>query len=178
MEVNRLLVDELSYELLVRGLTVQGNTNQKRSALSAALKQERSEETSKLPISSLDSEQELEICCSKLQNLNDDIKHFGTNNPDNEYKRIRSKLMHVTGRIERIDAGEDEISEKCYLKTRAGELRDLLERIYNRDLSQYLLLDKSHAQDGEVSLIDDANPLLPEINQSNRSRTNDDLIEW
>ncbi|KAF5284684.1 hypothetical protein FQR65_LT13460 [Abscondita terminalis] len=69
MEINRLLNDELTYELHVRNAPTDGTVDVKRSRLRDVLKCERLANVSLESPVVLDSDNEISICGSKLNDL-------------------------------------------------------------------------------------------------------------
>lgn len=117
MDINRLLSDELSYELRVRNLPVGNTVADKRVLLRNAFRIERSGFTPSYRPVELDVGLEIETCRRKLTDLARDIENFDLENRDNEYKRLYTRLVHVNGRLKRLPvSSEDE---------RWGELSEL-----------------------------------------------------
>ncbi|KAF5287224.1 hypothetical protein FQA39_LY16001 [Lamprigera yunnana] len=98
---NRLLLDELDYELLVRGVTSSGTVADKRKLLRSRINLEKITKTSS-PNVNLNFGDELRVCDDKLQYIETDLSTFASGFSDNEYRRIRIRLLHLDGRIERI----------------------------------------------------------------------------
>lgn len=108
MEVNRLLSDELSWELKLRALPVEGSVADKRSTLRGALRLEKAGHV--FPTTTaIDPGQELIACNLKVADLDRDIANFDHDNTDNEYRRINSRLLHIINRLTRIKPSDVEI---------------------------------------------------------------------
>lgn len=126
MEINRLLSDELSYELLVRGAVTDGTVEDKRQRLRTFMRLERSGD---LPITSaifMDPESEIQICDEKLLGLYQAMRDFDSENAVNERARFHTRLLHVLGRLGRICDG-NVAQVKAQLITRCAELMGSLE---------------------------------------------------
>lgn len=163
MDINRLLSDELSYELLVRNLPTQGTVADKRVLLRNAIRLERSGSLPSNSPADLQIDSEIAICSEKLENLNFDMEHFDFANKDNEYKRIFSRLVHVGARIKRIPITEGHREIISELTTRSLLLVEKLTEIYtrnNREADQEII-DELNKSIGSV--IDDPNPILPQV---------------
>lgn len=122
MEVNRLLSDELTYELQIRGCEIPETVAQKRVVLRQALSSERTNFV--VPEgSNFDGGSELNICQGKLDELLGNIQEFDGSNVDNEQKRINSRLIHVCGRVKRVvAAGRVQEEKKKFLSDLCQEL--------------------------------------------------------
>nr|CAI5856522.1 unnamed protein product [Callosobruchus analis] len=92
MEVNRLLSDELTYELQARGLPIGNTVAEKRLLLRESLRQER------LGLSTPPTS-----ATWKLGELRRAVGQFDDSNRDNEFRRIYTRLIHVSDRLKRIE---------------------------------------------------------------------------
>ncbi|KAJ8928086.1 hypothetical protein NQ314_019384 [Rhamnusium bicolor] len=163
MEVNRLLGDELSYELYIRGLPTEGNVCDKRSVLRGALRCEKSGYVTLPNIGNLDPERELTICDNKLIELSDEVNKFDIQNRHNDYKRINSRLVHITSRIGRITCNDLQRDIQSRLQARCMQVIDLLNEVYENSLNfEIVHLPEGH---GANSILDEPNCLLPEISR-------------
>ncbi|XP_031350410.1 uncharacterized protein LOC116176081 [Photinus pyralis] len=132
MEVNRLLGDELSYELAIRDMSTSGTVAEKRSALRGCLRLENSSLTPIPNLSKLDNKKELQVCSSKLQELEQCIESFDQTNRENEYKRIQTRLLHVQGRLKRLACENSEFTDlRSELLTHCMRLVEYLEEKYD-----------------------------------------------
>lgn len=101
MEVNRLLSDELSYELRIRNAPDLGTVQEKRSRLRGLLRLEKlGGAISFAPIVDVDAE--LETCRIKLNDLTYSARDFDVRNATNEHNRLQSRILHVINRLSRI----------------------------------------------------------------------------
>lgn len=98
MDINRLRSDELTWELKIRGAEIGSTVDQKRMQLRNAIQEG-------LPLLSnmdLNPLTELNICSVKLDELIGKIQTFDNSNRVNEFKKIHTRLLHISGRLERI----------------------------------------------------------------------------
>nr|CAI5823597.1 unnamed protein product [Callosobruchus analis] len=102
MEVNRLLSDELTYELQVRGLPIGNTVAEKRLLLRESLRQERLGLSVPPSKCNMVVDHELIVCTGKLGELRRAVGQFDDSNRDNEFRRIYSTLIHVSDRLSRI----------------------------------------------------------------------------
>lgn len=152
MDVNRLLTDELSHELYVRGLPFSGTVAEKRAALRGALKYEKQYGIQPVVMLPLNFVAETDICSLKLQSLAQDIQNFDNNNRDNEFQRINSRLLHLLSRLSRLPATHsDQFQTQSELKTTCLHLIDTLNR---------LICPPTTSR--ERSILDEPNPTIPE----------------
>nr|CAH7745782.1 unnamed protein product [Callosobruchus chinensis] len=105
MEVNKLLGDDLTYELILKGLLIGNSVAEKRSLFRDALPQER-----------------LPKCATKLQELKEAIAHFDVENRENEFKRIYTRLLNVPGRLSRLGCEGDQVEERKVLMEMSMQL--------------------------------------------------------
>lgn len=129
MDITRLLSDELSFELEVRGAASGKNVREKRELLRDCLRAEREGNTGNLLSGSID-DTHLPICQAKIEELSGRIQDFDMENKDSEYKGIKSRLLHVQARLLRIACGtgdaetlRDELLDKC--KNLLSSLEDI-----------------------------------------------------
>ncbi|KAK4883254.1 hypothetical protein RN001_006573 [Aquatica leii] len=126
LDIDRLLVDELDYELHIRNVEIQGNVHDKRKMLRCSLKFEKMADTSLIRIASSDGKVELDVCEHKLGLLAAEVDSCGSVTLDNEVKRLSSRLIHVQDRLSRIVEGDVE-SRKEVLERKCQELLNILE---------------------------------------------------
>lgn len=133
MEVNRLLGDELTYELTCRALPIGGSVSEKRESLREVLRLERLGERIP-PISApmLEPGYELSTCEGKLSDLEENLREFNQENRKNEYKKIKSRLIHLTLRLDRINGDVNSLfnSQRDRLLTWCSQLQTALETLY------------------------------------------------
>lgn len=133
MEVNRLLSEELSYELFIRGLPTTGTVENKRTLLRDVFRLERLGEKRPPVLVDLDPVSELCTCRAKLNALSHSVNHFDHDNRDNDYKRIHTRLLHLNFRLNRIDARDQvDISLKHELLQSCIQLLTDLGATYGR----------------------------------------------
>lgn len=99
-----LLIDELNYELEIRQTITQRPMNEKRKILCRLLEKERMKPGCLIDMSSYDKPFEQE--CTEINFSVDSIKtlisDFEGSASDSLFKRIKSRLFHVLGRIKRV----------------------------------------------------------------------------
>lgn len=161
MDVNRLLTDELSYELSIRGASDAGTADEKRTRLRGVLKLEKLGSVTCVPIPDKDIEQELSVCFKKLEELGKRVRNFDHNNAANEFKSIQTRLLHVTGRVNRINH-EPSASTRAEFLDRCSELCMELESVANPESANVA---------GSGSIIDMPNELLPTVVSPRKSPT-------
>lgn len=134
MEINLLGADEIKYELTIRGLPATGSFSQKRTLLRDAMRMEREGRVLRPTKSYLQTETDLCVCQAKLYILERDILNFDHSNKDGESKRIYTFLLHVEGRLHRIQAQQqseveqqNKLIDKC--QQLIGNLQTTLEGI-------------------------------------------------
>lgn len=154
MDINRLLSDELTYELKSRGYDLgDGTVKDKRRLLREAIRNEHLGIGNAIDVN-VDAKQELTICATKLEELFGDIQEFDVSNRDNEYSRIKSRLIHVQGRLGRIKVTNSETqAEHNKLSDLINELIGTLEEIYVTARSS-----NGEPRENNVSLIDHPTP--------------------
>ncbi|KAK4884501.1 hypothetical protein RN001_000772 [Aquatica leii] len=113
MDVNRLLSDDLDFELKRRGIPNEGTIDDKRAKLRARMRVEREVNVS-FPKLVIDTQEQLQICNTKLVDLESEIVSSGQPMAQNEYKRIKSRLIHVYNRLEVVSQPDNKsLVEKC-----------------------------------------------------------------
>lgn len=164
MDVYRLHVDELDYELLIRNLRITGNAQDKRKTLRTHLSMERMSKTSFM-VTSLDAQQEIDICEDKLVSLETQVDRSDSPISDNDHKRLLSRLLHVHGRIERINVDSETLFRcKESLRRRTSEtLSELESKLLTPSLDVNLIDLQEEGQRKPVGKNIDA--LLPSIIQ-------------
>lgn len=179
MEVNRLLSDELTFELKCRGIDLgNGTVHEKRSLLREALHKEREGISAPTNVN-FEPKSELNICSNKLDELLGNIQELNVANIDNEYKRIKSRLLHVEGRLNRISRADFEVeteqhklSELCNDILRALEVKyTSTKRLDQQDNQDNNVVSNQSGAGASTSIIDQPNLLLPEIINSNHNNT-------
>lgn len=172
MEVNRLLNDEITYELLIRGLPISGTVAIKRSVLREALRSEKMG-TNCPPVSvDLDLDSELTKCNDKLGDLEEDIKNFNHGNAENEFKRISSRLSHILMRLDRLQC-EGSIEEKRNLL--CGWCKQLYDTL--RKIIEQPIMDEPPPQQLSQSLMDEPILLIPELVGQSSENVSDECRE-
>nr|CAI5831345.1 unnamed protein product [Callosobruchus analis] len=171
MEVYRLLGDELTYELLIRGLPIGNTVAEKRALLRDALRVEK-ENLSAPPQQGCGiAQEELPKCSTKLRELKEAILHFDVENREDEFTRIYTRLLHVSGRLPRLSCEGDEAEERKDLMERAIQMLGELNHRYT-SVTAVLHNSTTNARDAQqepgdrpsnTSLIDAPIDKLPEL---------------
>nr|CAI5832339.1 unnamed protein product [Callosobruchus analis]CAI5851917.1 unnamed protein product [Callosobruchus analis] len=186
MEVNRLLSDELTYELEVRNLPIGSTVNEKRMLLRDVFRKERLKLAEPPNKCSKLAEFELPICEGKLEDLRQSIASFDHDNRENEFRRIYTRLTHVSGRLSRLACSSEQASQKHSLYHSATQLICELNRVY-LESSEFDVAtsgdnvprDCHTDNEGsllETSLIDAPIELLPEVlSHPNQNRSGDQV---
>lgn len=107
ISVDRLVKDELEYELKVRGITDTGNVESMRKHFRSILALEKTSSPLQGKFN-FDSESEIEECDKKLIELRDCIGTF--TGSSNQGKKIETKFAHLLGRIGRIQETSEGIT--------------------------------------------------------------------
>lgn len=163
MDVYRLLGDELSYEIALRGVPTDNRTvAEKRVILQGLLRCERNGLSNPRVTDHLVAESELAVCSDKLSELAEDIRQFNYQNASNEFKRINSRLLHVAGRLNQLAELSDlQNTARIGLVSMCMQLMGTVAEM-REDPPQSSLLDHPVPNTSENPL-DDPNLLLPEI---------------
>lgn len=131
MEINRLLSDELTYELLIRGAVTEGTVEDKRQRLRMFIRLERLGSLPTVSAVLVDPGSEIEICHRKVVELDEALEAFDHSNAANEHARLQTRLSHVLGRLNRI-ADARFTQDRTVLTTRCAELLNSLEDLVRR----------------------------------------------
>ncbi|KAK4885838.1 hypothetical protein RN001_002109 [Aquatica leii] len=115
-----LLFDELTYELLIRGVNISRPHDEKRKILCRALDKERTSGVSLINLDKYDVSLETQIKeINTLNSIETLIKEFEGSSNDSLYKRLRSRITHVTSRILRLITPDDQSDVKNELYANA-----------------------------------------------------------
>lgn len=176
MDIHRLLSDELTYELCIRGSPTDGTVQEKRQRLRGLIRLEKLGTVVYKELCMTDdltvAQGEVDTCSKKLLELEAAIQSFDRQNAGSEQRRIQSRLLHVIGRLGRLPDGSGEKSE---LLSRGSQLLGSLEELIapqppqdNQNRCQNLrpasdqLLDEPNAGMSQ-HILDEPNPLLPQV---------------
>lgn len=119
IDVDRLVKEELDYELKVRGGEIPGTVEGMRKELRVLLKAEK-DRSFVLPKYPFTHEQDIEALRVLIENLRTAINNVEGDGTSGEVKKIWTRLAHACGRLDRCPAENDE--ER---KTRSGILLNL-----------------------------------------------------
>lgn len=162
------MTDELSYELMIRGLPVGSTVAEKRTQLREALGVERQQgvsiTTSRVH---LEATQELNICQQKLEDLEQDIAEFDQQNRNNEFKRINSRLIHISNRLGRISGNnvDQEIRRLALIHKNTqlmGNLNLEYEGLERSNVGVSRNIPPTLASECSRSILDEDNPRIHE----------------
>ncbi|GLV46221.1 hypothetical protein CBL_09984 [Carabus blaptoides fortunei] len=142
----RLLSDELTYELVIRGVTATGNVGDKRSRLRACLRAETNETS--FPDIPLDPKVELDTCNRKLVELAELVNKFDDTRYQHEYARLGNRLTHVLKRLRRITDARSQPTRGELIKSREEYLSEI-RRKFMTQASAQLLAEEEDAEDVE-----------------------------
>lgn len=106
--VDRLVKDELEYELKVRGISDTGNVEAMRKHFRSILSLEKSGSPLQGKFN-VDACEEIRECDKKLLELKDAISSF--NGSSSQVKKIETKFAHLMGRIGRIPENDDNVTK-------------------------------------------------------------------
>lgn len=118
-QVGHLLIEELNYELKIRQIITQRDINEKRKILSRLLEKERSSPGSLIDMSNYDNifEQECTAINASLDSIKTLLSDFEGTTTDSLFKRLKSRIIHLTGRIRRMPM-PDNVSEQLLQQAR------------------------------------------------------------
>ncbi|XP_074034260.1 uncharacterized protein [Leptinotarsa decemlineata] len=125
-KLNHLLFEELNYELAIRGVLTTKPHDERRRILARLLDREKKSSSLLIALSlyTYNFDKEKTAIESTLNSIKNLINEFEGDTTDTLYKRLKSRLAHITGRIQRmpIDINvPDEVTYKneslatCYL---------------------------------------------------------------
>lgn len=109
LNVDRLVKDELEFEIKIRGIKPSGTVESLKKCLRSLLRLEQPGDLLQSSID-LDVEEEIAECTRKLTELKESISNFsGTNS---QVSKIETRFAHLVGRIKLISGQETEFREK------------------------------------------------------------------
>lgn len=152
MDPECLSEDELNFELFVRSAVVQGAGQYKTAILRGHLAAE-SEDTISYPEVPIDFTLEGEICKSKLKNVSNMVRLFKFDENHQEFKYIKSKILHIRHRISRFPDDDEFCEIKTKLLTKAVFLLDVLKTKAN---TSELMLDDPNIENDLIDLSTDS----------------------
>nr|CAI5852729.1 unnamed protein product [Callosobruchus analis] len=177
MEVNRLLGDELTYELQVRELPIGNTVAEKRMLLREAFRMERLNLNTFPGKYTAPVELELDICSKKLSELHADVASFDSDNSENDFRRIYSRLLlYVSERLARLQPNPDLEERKSLLHNESIQLLRELNIVFEqaKESEEATMRPQSEQlQSRDVSLVDAPNLLLPEVIHKNSQQRKD-----
>lgn len=164
MDVNRLLSDELQYELLYRGVTTVSGAEEMRKALRRLLKLEIDKQCPKVSISPSkipDPASELAVVERKLAELDILIDDFTDLKNSNSYRKIYTRLLHVLGRVQRISTDDEE--QNCLKSSLLTEVLDAIGKLEAKEKAnaRALNVDSSPREEKQGQDVTVPPPALP-----------------
>lgn len=117
MEVNKLDIDELLYELKIRGFDGIQDISEMRTLLRGLLKSGDSSENFVI----VDAKQEINTCVTKIRELKEIVDCVSGSKMDDSFRIADTKLYHLLGRIDRITTNDEKL-----LKSRSVLLKTIL----------------------------------------------------
>lgn len=109
MKPTHLLMDELNYELRIRGIvTERKDQSVKRKLLAKQLEKDCRRSTIEYADPLYNFQDEVEIINRTLDSIRSLIEEFEGPDTDSAYKRICSRIVHITGRVKRIVVSGDD----------------------------------------------------------------------
>lgn len=122
MKPMHLLVQELNYELRIRGIiTDRKDASQKRKMLARILERDRYRVNVDLADPDYDFDEEKRIIDETIESIKSVIVDFEGPETDSTHKRIISRIIHVTERVKRIAVPADDGDRANEIKTYKNE---------------------------------------------------------
>lgn len=105
MKPNHLLSNEINYELRIRGVVTGRDVSDKRKILGRLLNKERGRD---LDIRDPDFkfDEEREAITSSVESIKNLVRDFEGPSTDSLFIRLRSRLIHITGRVNRMEVND------------------------------------------------------------------------
>lgn len=129
MDIDRLSISEINYELAIRGIKPEGVLDNLRKLLRAASKREKSDKYYEPPVYPFSFAEDQDAIVAGLKSLGELIDEFEDSVHGGTYKKINTKISHYGGRIDRmISKGSDEEKLKQNLVTNLESLKTKLEQ--------------------------------------------------
>nr|CAI5865247.1 unnamed protein product [Callosobruchus analis]CAI5866171.1 unnamed protein product [Callosobruchus analis] len=107
MDAGHLLSAELDYELRVRGIQPVGNMDDKRKILRGLLSQERAHRSFIESFIVQPYDDDVDAIKTSLTDLEQKIAAFLSSSGSPEHKRLVSRLIHISGRINRLRTDDE-----------------------------------------------------------------------
>lgn len=129
IQVNRLVQDELAYELTIRGIPT-GTVQEMRQRLSSAIRLENSGESLRYSNHPYTYEQDAEAVTQKVAYLKAALVEYRRPKSSSECAKYNTQLTHLLGRVERMVATNEE--ERTTSALLLGETLTLMEMLEER----------------------------------------------
>lgn len=176
-QVPHLAVGELDYELRIRGVVTSRNMNEKRKILARLLNREKTSPGRNIDMSGYDvpPEEEMREIGVTLDSIKALVEEFEGNEGDTLFKRIMSRLGHLSGRISRMPIPDNDVSRADHVTFKDESLASCLH------LEAELFDKLTPAGSGDGSALAEASFIQPVVNVPapvvNVSRATN-LSEW
>jgi hypothetical protein len=174
-EVNRLVQDELVYELAIRGLTDVGTVEQMRKTLRTLLRLERESNPLVYPVHPYDTATDVTALNNKIRELQSLIDEFD-GSTDTVHRKLLSKLAHALGRANRIKPStpEERKSSSKIIVTLLNFKTDIETKVKRASADQslgaldvsLLNVDDDEESDGEESMLVTSTPLHAPVRET------------
>lgn len=134
MQVNKLVKDELIYELAIRGVKDEGTVEEMRKRLRILTKYEANGTLTGYG-RTLNMEEELKACDEKLKTIRtsiESVENFENGRTNADYRHYDLRLTHTLSRLERVESDKKEImTKRSQLLGEVLKLMELLEEKVN-----------------------------------------------
>lgn len=134
-----LHIDELNYELRIRGIVTNKDVHKKRKILKRALEREAFRK-----IDLTDPEFEYRTECDEINDILNSIStlidDFEGPSTDSVFKRIISRLVHITDRVKRMPISDDKKDDAIHFKNEAhATCLELEAKLYENVIKEPIL---------------------------------------
>lgn len=150
LKTKYLTQDELTYELLCRGIGL-GTVDEMRKSLAQAQRLEQDGDSVSYPEHPFTHEQDVEAIGKKIDELSKEIESFVGNRSSSSFQRLHTKLYCVLNRIERMPAADSQKSKsKSSLLATALSVMDSLvskaEEVESKGVVELVVLESTRGQ--------------------------------
>jgi hypothetical protein len=132
--INRLLQDELIYELTIRGIA-GGLVAEMRRSLALAMQVENENDSIDPPEYPYTAAEDLSAVEAKLEQVEPSVEVFDETRVSGSYQKLQSQLVHVLGRLGRVtgfEAGNAGVEQKAKLDELLSRAHSLLESLNSK----------------------------------------------
>lgn len=132
---HHLLIDELNYELRIRNVICNRCQDEKRKILARAFAKEKAGKKVDLSDPNFDFEKERQEINDTIVSITTLILELEGDENDSIFKRARSRLCHVTGRVQRIPNPNNEVEVTTFKNESYATCLNLEADLYERVLA-------------------------------------------